>query len=139
LIKRILSTVALWSIIAVTLWFFRTSGALVLIAIISALTLREFFGLMRGAGYAPFTIFGSSFGVLITLNLKLQADEAGGETGVLTTASDGLGKLILTDGEAGSLFVRCELDAQHLDGLECFFDELDWVGVPADSWQRPCG
>jgi hypothetical protein len=29
LIKRILSTVALWSIIAVTLWFFRTSGPLV--------------------------------------------------------------------------------------------------------------
>ena len=68
MIKRILSTVALWIIIAVTLWFFRTSGALVLIAIISALTLREFFGLMRGAGYAPFTIFGSSFGVLITLS-----------------------------------------------------------------------
>ncbi len=65
--KRIFSTIVLWAIIIGTLWFFRTNGALVLIAVISALTLREFYQLMRGAGYTPFDKVGMTFGVLITL------------------------------------------------------------------------
>jgi phosphatidate cytidylyltransferase len=66
-VKRIVSTVALWTIVGVALWNFRTSGALVLIAVISALTLREFFQLMRAMGYTPFDKLGLFFGTLITL------------------------------------------------------------------------
>lgn len=65
--KRILSTVSLWAVLGATLWFFRTAGALVLIAIISTLTLREFYLLMRAAGYTPFNKLGLFFGTLITL------------------------------------------------------------------------
>jgi phosphatidate cytidylyltransferase len=50
-----------------SLWFFRTNGALVLIALISILTLREFFQLMRAMGYTPFDKLGLFFGGLITL------------------------------------------------------------------------
>lgn len=65
--KRIFSTVVLWTLIAGTLWFFRTTGALVLIVTVSVLTLREFYVLMRGAGFTPFTKLGLFFGGLITL------------------------------------------------------------------------
>ena len=65
--KRILSTVLLWGIVGASLWFFRTTGALVLIAVISVLTLRELFQLMRAAGYTPFHKLGLCFGVLITM------------------------------------------------------------------------
>jgi phosphatidate cytidylyltransferase len=65
--KRIFSTIVLWALVAGTLWFFRTNGALVLITLISVLTLREFYQLMRGAGYTPFDKLGLFFGGLITL------------------------------------------------------------------------
>jgi phosphatidate cytidylyltransferase len=65
--KRIFSSVALWTIVGAALWFFRTRGALVLIALISVLTLREFYQLMRAAGYAPFDKLGLLFGGLITI------------------------------------------------------------------------
>lgn len=71
--QRLLSTVVLWAFIGLTLWFFRTPGALVLLTMVSAFTLREFFGLMRGAGYAPFSNFGIFFGVLITLSPWIEA------------------------------------------------------------------
>ena len=65
--QRILSTVVLWSVVAGSLWFFRTNGALVLIALISVFTLREFYQLMRAMGYAPFDKLGLFFGTLITV------------------------------------------------------------------------
>src|SRR3954470_23439872 len=65
--KRIFSTVLLWTIVAVALWFFRTRGALVLITLISVFTLREFYALMHASGYDPFDKFGMTFGGLITL------------------------------------------------------------------------
>jgi phosphatidate cytidylyltransferase len=65
--KRIFSTVILWSLIGGVMWFFRTTGVLVLITIISVLTLREFYQLMRGAGYTPFDRLGLFFGGLITV------------------------------------------------------------------------
>ncbi len=71
--KRIFSTVLLWTIVGLALWFFRTNGALVLIAFISVLTLREFYQLMHGAGYDPFDKFGMTFGGLITLGPWLHA------------------------------------------------------------------
>jgi phosphatidate cytidylyltransferase len=70
--KRIFSTVLLWTILGVALWFFRTNGALVLIALISVFTLREFYQLMHASGYDPFDRFGMVFGGLITLAPWLQ-------------------------------------------------------------------
>ncbi len=72
--KRIASTLLLWSIVGLALWFFRTPGALVLITLISVLTLREFYVLMHGAGYDPFDRFGMTFGAAITLAPWLRAE-----------------------------------------------------------------
>ena len=66
--KRIFSTVALWVTVGSALWFFRTTGALVMIGLISVLTLREFYALMRASGYVPFDKLGLCFGALITLS-----------------------------------------------------------------------
>lgn len=65
--KRIFSTILLWAIVAAALYFFRTSGALVLILLISVFTLREFYQLMHASGYDPFDKFGMTFGALITM------------------------------------------------------------------------
>jgi phosphatidate cytidylyltransferase len=72
-ISRIFSTLALWALIFGTLWFFRTSGGLVLITGISVLTLREFYRLMAAAGWAPFSGLGMFFGGLITLAPYIEA------------------------------------------------------------------
>ena len=73
MVQRIFSTVLLWTVLGGALWFFRTPGALVVITLISALTLREFYQLMRGAGYDPFDKFGIGVGVLVTLAPWLEA------------------------------------------------------------------
>lgn len=65
--KRITSTVVLWLLLFAVLWFFRTAGAVAVIAAASVLTLREFYRLMASAGYAPFARLGLVFGALITL------------------------------------------------------------------------
>ncbi len=70
--KRIFSTVALWVIVGSALWFFRTTGALVMIGLISVLTLREFYALMRASGYDPFDKLGMCFGAVITLSPWLE-------------------------------------------------------------------
>ena len=66
--KRIFSTIALWTIVGLAVWFFRTNGALVLITLISVFTLREFYQLKHASGYDPFDKFGMEFGGLITLS-----------------------------------------------------------------------
>jgi phosphatidate cytidylyltransferase len=70
--KRIFSTVLLWTILGLVLWFFRTNGAIVLVVIISVFTLREFYQLMHASGYDPFDKFGMALGGLITLGPWLQ-------------------------------------------------------------------
>src|SRR5215207_1938438 len=70
--KRIFSTVLLWTILGLVLWFFRTNGALVLIALMSIFTLRAFYQLMHASGYDPFDKFGMVFGGLITLSPWLE-------------------------------------------------------------------
>ncbi len=70
--KRVFSSVLLWAIVIGVLWYFRTTGAVVLAALIAVLTLREFYQLMQGAGYAPFHRLGMAFGGLITLAPWLQ-------------------------------------------------------------------
>lgn len=82
MVKRIFSTVLLWSLVGAVVWFFRTPGALVLVTLISVLTLREFYALMHGAGYDPFDKFGMVIGAAITLAPWLRAD-FGFEPGVL--------------------------------------------------------
>lgn len=71
--QRIFSTVLLWSIVGATLWFLRTTGALVLIAAISVLTLGEFYQLMRASGFYPFHKLGLCFGFLITMAPLIEA------------------------------------------------------------------
>ena len=71
--KRIFSTILLWSILGSSIWFFRTTGALVLILALSVLTLAEFYKLMRASGYPPFYKLGLCFGGLITIAPVLEA------------------------------------------------------------------
>ena len=66
--KRILSTVLLWLFIFGVMWQFRTTGAVLLVALVSVLTLREFYQLLGSAGHAPFHRLGMFFGGLITLS-----------------------------------------------------------------------
>jgi phosphatidate cytidylyltransferase len=66
--KRILSTVLLWLVVIGVMWKFRTTGAVLLVGVISVLTLREFYRLLAAAGFAPFHRLGMTFGALITLS-----------------------------------------------------------------------
>lgn len=65
--KRVFSSTLLWTIVVATMWFFRNNGMIALCALVSVLTLREFFVLMRGCGYTPFDKLGTLCGVVITL------------------------------------------------------------------------
>ncbi len=65
--KRISSTVLLWLVVFAVLWFFRTTGAVVGIVLLSVFTLREFYQMMAASGDAPFAKLGMLFGGLITL------------------------------------------------------------------------
>ncbi|HZZ18302.1 MAG TPA: phosphatidate cytidylyltransferase [Opitutaceae bacterium] len=65
--KRIFSTVFLWLGIFAVLWFFRTTGAVVAITVVSVLTMRELYLLMAASGNEPFAGMGLLFGALITL------------------------------------------------------------------------
>ncbi len=73
MVKRTLSTVALWTVVAAVLWSYRTNGALLLIGLIAVLTLREFYQLMHAMGYRPFDKLGIFFGTLITLSPWFEA------------------------------------------------------------------
>lgn len=72
--KRIFSTVLLWAIIAGSLWYFRTVGAVILIGVIATLTLGEFYKLLSGANLAPFDRLGMALGGLITISPWLQQE-----------------------------------------------------------------
>ena len=75
--KRIFSTFLLWGIVGGSHWFFRTTGALVLITLISVLTLAEFYELMRASGYQPFLKLGLVAGAIITIAPAFAARIAG--------------------------------------------------------------
>ena len=68
LAKRIISTVLLWLVVFGVFWYFRTTGAVFLVGVISVMTLREFYRLLGSAGLAPFHRLGMTFGALITLS-----------------------------------------------------------------------
>ncbi len=71
--KRVTSTFFLWAIVLGGLWFFRTGGAVAIIAILSALTLVELYRLLASAGWAPFAKLGTAFATLIVAAPWLQA------------------------------------------------------------------
>lgn len=64
--KRIFSTVLLWSVILGGLWLFGTHAAVVLLTVLAALTLHEFYRLTEKMGYRPFRRLGLILGVVMT-------------------------------------------------------------------------
>ena len=64
--KRIFSTLVLWTTILGSLWFFGAHAAVVLLTLLSALTLHEFYGMMPRMGARPFHWMGVTFSVLMT-------------------------------------------------------------------------
>ena len=67
MLKRTLSTIALWLIIFSLLYYFGASGAVWIVAVITVLTLREFYGLMKHMGYDPFDKLGMTIGATVIL------------------------------------------------------------------------
>lgn len=70
--KRIFSTVVLWLFLLAAVWFFRSNAAIVLIAAIACLTLRELYYLLAATGVSPFAGLGMFFGTLIAIEPWLQ-------------------------------------------------------------------
>lgn len=66
MISRIFSTVLLWTVVLCGLYFFGTNAAVVLVTVLSALTLHEFYGMTKKMGMRPFHWMGISIGVVMT-------------------------------------------------------------------------
>lgn len=64
--KRILSTIVLWTVIIGSLWFFGAHAAVVLVTLLSALTLHEFYQLTARMGARAFHGMGIVFSLLMT-------------------------------------------------------------------------
>jgi phosphatidate cytidylyltransferase len=65
-LARILSTLVLWGLILTSLWFFGAHAAVVLLTLLSALTLHEFYGLTEKMGARPFRWLGLCVSGLMT-------------------------------------------------------------------------
>jgi phosphatidate cytidylyltransferase len=65
-LSRIFSTLVLWGVILGSLWFFGAHAAVVLLTLLSALTLHEFYGMTGKMGGRAFHWMGLLFSVLIT-------------------------------------------------------------------------
>jgi len=66
-LQRTLSTIILWSLVLVGARVFGATGAVWLIAIVSVLTLHEFYAMLRRMGLAPFGGLGLILAAAITL------------------------------------------------------------------------
>ena len=66
MLARILSTLVLWGLILTSLWFFGAHAAVVLLTLLSALTLHEFYGLTEKMGARPFRWMGLVLSGLMT-------------------------------------------------------------------------
>lgn len=66
--SRIFSTLLIWSIVVGCVVFLGSTGAIWLLSIIAALTLREFFALIRSLGIEPFDRVGMVLAFLICLS-----------------------------------------------------------------------
>lgn len=87
--KRIFSTVVLWTVILGSLWLFGGPAAVVLLTVLSALTLHEFYGMADKLGGRSFRWMGQAFGLLITAGpyvLALFEDDYGFSTTLPTGA-----------------------------------------------------
>ncbi|MBE7539937.1 MAG: phosphatidate cytidylyltransferase [Opitutaceae bacterium] len=67
MLKRTLSTLALWVIVLAALHYFGAVGGVWLITIASLLTLREFYAMVARTGIRPFDRSGMALGAAITL------------------------------------------------------------------------
>ncbi len=67
MLKRAFSTLALWTVVILCVRYLGAVGAIWLLTIISALTLREFYSLVEKMGLNPFNRLGITLGVVITL------------------------------------------------------------------------
>ncbi len=70
--KRVFSSTLLWAIVIATMYFLHNTGAIILCALVSMLTLGEFYRLMRASGFTPFARLGTAFGGIITLGPVIQ-------------------------------------------------------------------
>ncbi len=66
MLSRLLSTLVLWGVIFGGLYLFGAHGAAVMVTLLAALTLYEFYGLTEKMGARPFRWLGILFGVLMT-------------------------------------------------------------------------
>ena len=66
MLSRILSTLLLWGITLGSLYYFGTDAAVVLITVLAAMTLHEFYGMTKKMGARPFHWMGISISVLMT-------------------------------------------------------------------------
>ena len=66
MLKRILSTVILWAVLLGSLWLFGAHAGVVLVTLLAALTLYEFYGMTAKMGAPAFRWMGLGFSVLIT-------------------------------------------------------------------------
>ncbi len=67
MIKRILSTLALWTVVVLCVTFLGPTGGIWLVTAIAALTLRELYSLVEKMGLEPFDKFGMTLSVGLTL------------------------------------------------------------------------
>jgi phosphatidate cytidylyltransferase len=67
LLKRIVSTLGLWTFLLVLLYFFGATGAVWTITAIAVLTLREFYSLMKHMGFDPFDKLSMFLGAAVVL------------------------------------------------------------------------
>jgi phosphatidate cytidylyltransferase len=65
--KRIISTLALWAIVLTLLHSFGAAGAVWIVAAITALTLWEFYALLKHMGFDPFDKLGIALGIATIL------------------------------------------------------------------------
>lgn len=66
MLKRILSTLTLWTVILGSLWLFGSHAAVAIATVLSAMALYEFYVLTEKMGAKPFRWMGLAFSVLMT-------------------------------------------------------------------------
>jgi phosphatidate cytidylyltransferase len=81
-LTRIFSTLCLWGLVFVSLYFFGPHAAVALITLLAALTLHEFYGMTKKMGLRPFHWMGVVVSVLMTagpfyFDLYFEAPEVG--------------------------------------------------------------
>ncbi len=66
MVSRILSTLLLWGVVLGGLWFFGPHAAVLILTVLAALTLHEFYLLAEKMGFRPFRWMSLTFSVLLT-------------------------------------------------------------------------